>query len=214
MSTFFESYPELASLDQVPKKLVVFLHGVGADGHDLISLAPLMQPDLPYCHFISPHGIEPFDMAPFGRQWFSIANRDPFLIKKLVEKNSPSILSIIQNKQKALNLTNKDTIIIGFSQGTMIGLYLSLTQEEPFDKIIGFSGLLIPPDDCLNTVTPVCLIHGEEDQSIDVQEMNKAAEYLKAHKIKCFTHKIPYLGHSIDNKGINLAIEFINSSQN
>lgn len=61
-------YPEIKSLNKKADKLVVMLHGVGSDGNDLISLVPYIQNSLPNCHFISPHAIEPYDMAPFGRQ--------------------------------------------------------------------------------------------------------------------------------------------------
>ena len=207
-----DAYPELEALNKPPKKLVVLLHGVGADGYDLISLAPLMQRDLPNCHFISPHGVEPFDMAPFGRQWFSLLNLDPMVIRELVINTAPQISSIIKEKQLLLNLTNKDTIIIGFSQGTMIGLYLNLIQKDPFDAVIGFSGLLIPPDKCLNTKTPICLIHGEEDSVVSISEMHRAIKYLQKHNIKYVSHKIPNLAHSIDSQCIDLAVEFITSN--
>ena len=58
MATESLPYPELKALDNVPKRLVVFIHGLGSNGNDLISLAPLMQDDLPDCHFISPNGVE------------------------------------------------------------------------------------------------------------------------------------------------------------
>lgn len=205
-------YPEVGALNQPAKKLVVFLHGVGSDGHDLISLAQLMQPDLPDCHFISPHGIEPFDSAPFGRQWFSLENRDPIVIRNLIDNNAPLVATIIQEKQASLNISNKDTIIIGFSQGTMIGLYLNFIQKDPFYRVVGFSGLLVPPKNFINTTTPICLIHGKEDDVIAIEEMYKAANYLQKHGlVRQYAHEIQNLGHTIDNNGINLAVEFIKS---
>ena len=53
----FLDYPEVASLNAIPEKLVVMLHGVGSDGNDLISLVPYIQKAMPTCHFISPHGV-------------------------------------------------------------------------------------------------------------------------------------------------------------
>lgn len=208
------SYPEVKSLTLPSKKLIVFLHGVGSDGHDLISLVPFFQRDLPDCHFISPHGIESFDMAPFGRQWFSLQNRDPKLIKQQIDSNSSALMDLIKAKQQELNLSNNDTIVIGFSQGTMIGLYINFIQKEPFDKFIGFSGRLIPPNDCVNKETPICLIHGEQDEVVPEVELHNAANYLSNQHIKHVTHTIPNLAHSIDNKGINFAIEFIKYGAN
>ncbi|MGX6960766.1 MAG: hydrolase [Rickettsia endosymbiont of Pentastiridius leporinus] len=205
-------YPEVESLEQPAKKLVVLLHGVGSDGHDLIGLVPFIKDDLPDCHFISPHGIEPCDMAPYGRQWFSLQDRNPKIILPLLAKNISKLEDIIKHKQEELNLTNKDTIIIGFSQGTMIGLYLTLIQEEPFLCTIGFSGALIPPPKVHNKTTPICLIHGELDDVVGVSEMYNASHYLSEYHMPHSGHKLTSLAHSIDGRGLEIAINFVKST--
>jgi phospholipase/carboxylesterase len=204
------TYPEVSSKDQVPKKLVVLLHGVGSDGHDLIGLVPYIKDGLPDCYFIAPHGVEAYDMAPFGRQWFSLQDRSPHVIIKLLQNNAYVLEAIIKQKQKELKLTNKDTIIIGFSQGTMIGLYLTLISQEPFFCTIGFSGMLIAPPECINKTTPICLIHGELDEVVLVSEMYNASHYLSKHRIEHNAQKIAGLTHSIDGQGLEIAINFIN----
>lgn len=202
-------YPEIKAVNGTAKKLVVLIHGLGSDGHDLISLVPYIQKELSDAHFISPHGIEAFDMAPFGRQWFSLEDRDPNKIKDLVSQNAPLLSDIIKEKQVQLNLTNKDTILIGFSQGTMIGLYLNLIQTEPFYSMIGFSGRLIAPKVCINKVTPICLIHGELDDVVSIQELDVIDAYLSKEHIMHSTYRVKNLTHSIDAKGIEVAINFI-----
>ncbi len=205
------SYLEVKSLNGQCKKLVVLLHGLGSDGHDLISLVPFISKELLDCHFISPHGVEEFDNAPYGRQWFSINDRTPHVIGELVAKNSGLVTKIIQKKQAELNLTNKDTIIIGFSQGTMMGLYLNLVQKEPFACVVGFSGKLIAPLECINKTTPVCVIHGELDDVVDVSSMDEIIEYLQKYNIDHSNYKIPNLMHSIDDRGLQFAVKFINT---
>lgn len=125
-------HPEVHSKMLPAKKLVVLLHGVGSNGHDLIKLVPYIQDDLPDCHFMAPHGVEPYDMAAHGRQWFSLQDRTPYVMKRLLGSNVASVTEIIKQKQMGLNLTNKDTILIGFSQGAMLAIYLTLIQTEPF----------------------------------------------------------------------------------
>ncbi|AFC70246.1 hydrolase [Rickettsia amblyommatis] len=210
MSKYLE-YPEVESKEQPPKKLVVLLHGVGSDGHDLIGLVPYIKNYLPNCHFISPHGIEAYDMMPYGRQWFSLQDRSPHIMAKLIANNISKVEDIIKQKQDALNLTNKDTIIIGFSQGTMIGLYLTLVQKEPFFCTIGFSGALIPPMEVNNKLTPICLIHGALDEVVGVSEMYNASNYLSKLHIEHSGHKLTSLAHSIDGRGLEIAINFINN---
>ena len=209
MSSKYLPYPEVKAINEPAKKLLVFIHGLGSDGHDLISLVPFMQKALPDYHFISPHGIEPYDMAPFGRQWFSLSDRAPDRIMMLAGANIPLLAEIIKDKQEQMSLTNKDTVLVGFSQGTMMGLYLTLIQDEPFHAMIGFSGRLIPPPTCKNLHTPICLIHGERDEIVRAEELNHCLKYLDTHNIKNASLLIPNLAHSIDTKGIEFAIKFI-----
>jgi phospholipase/carboxylesterase len=202
-------YPEVGSLNTPYKNLVVFLHGLGSDGNDLISLVPFIQKELPDSYFISPHGVEPFDMAPYGRQWFSLNDRSLPVLKELAAKNVNLLKEIIKNKQIELNLTNRDTIIIGFSQGTMMGLYLNFIEAEPFNCVVGFSGRLISPPECINKSTPICLVHGVLDDVVDISSIDEIIEYLKKHNIQHTSYKVENLAHSIDASGLQYAVEFI-----
>lgn len=205
----FLEYPEIDSLTQPPKKLVVLLHGLGSDGNDLINLVPYIQTAMPSCHFISPHGIEPYDMASFGRQWFSLQDRSASVILQLAQKNAPLINKLIHHKQKQLNITNKNTILLGFSQGAMIAMYLTLTQMEFYGATIAFSGMLLSPTNLINRLTPICLIHGKEDDVVNYDKTNNAAKYFIQNKIKHEKLLIDNLTHSIDDKGLNFALQFL-----
>ncbi|WP_419241201.1 hydrolase [Cardinium endosymbiont of Nabis limbatus] len=205
-------HPEVHSKILPVEKLVVLLHGVGSNGHDLIKLVPYIKDHLPDCHFIAPHGVEPYDMAAYGRQWFSLQDRTPYVMKRLLESNVASVTAIIKQKQIALKLTNKDTIIIGFSQGAMMGIYLTLIQAEPFLSTVGFSGLLVAPSQCINTTTPICLVHGMLDTVVTIDAMDHAIQYLSGHNVPCSGHKLDGLAHSIDYRGLELAVNFIQHS--
>ena len=202
-------YPEIKALNKKADKLVVMLHGVGSDGNDLISLVPYIQNSLPNCHFISPHAIEAYDMAPFGRQWFSLQDRTPATITKLVANNAPLAFKLIKDKQEQLGLTNADTILFGFSQGTMMGMYLTLIQEEPFAAMVGFSGMLLPPLELNNKVTPFCIIHGEQDDVVYAEESSNTSQYLTQNNIEHQLLIIPNLTHSIDASGMEFAVKFL-----
>lgn len=202
-------HPEVASKILPAKSLVVLLHGLGSDGHDLIGLVPSMKNDLPKCHFFAPHGVEAYDQAPYGRQWFSLQDQTPQVMQQLLENNIAPLVEIIKQKQKELCLTNEDTIIMGFSQGAMMGLYLTLIQEAPFLCMIGFAGLLLIPSQCVNKTTPVCLIHGELDQVIPVEAMDHTIQYLAKYHIPYDGYRLPGLAHSIDDRGLGHAINFI-----
>lgn len=204
--------PEIKALKDKAQKLIIMLHGVGSDGHDLISLVPYIQNELPEYHFLSPHGIEPYDMAPFGRQWFSLQDRTPEVLQKLIEKNAPIVSKMIQEKQEELELQNKDTILLGFSQGTMMGMYLALSAEQPFSEVIAFSGRIFPPAKLNNTKTPFCIIHGAEDEVVSANEALRTIDYLKQNNIKHQSLIAPNLGHSIDDSGMEFALKFIKNT--
>ena len=69
--------PRLEALGGPAKRLVVFLHGYGADGNDLIDIGRAWQGMLPDTAFVSPHAPEPCGQAPMGRQWFNLTFRTP-----------------------------------------------------------------------------------------------------------------------------------------
>ncbi len=97
-------YPELPAITKKAEKLVVMIHGIGSDGDDLISLAPYIQKSFPNMHFISPHGVEQYDMAHFGRQWFSIRHRSQEAVVPLAEKARLVLEEIITKKEKELSV--------------------------------------------------------------------------------------------------------------
>ena len=206
----YNNYPEIKALNDKPTKLMVFLHGVGSDGNDLISLVPYIQKSLKEYHFVSPHGIESYDMAPFGRQWFSLQDRTPQTIIKLAQDNAPKVQEQIALKQKELGIDNENTVLFGFSQGTMMGVYLTLTQETPFKAMIGFSGRLIPPLSLKNTSTPICIVHGMDDDIVEASQSEELAEYCKENNIEHKLLLIPNLTHSIDGEGMEFALKFLN----
>ena len=200
---------EIRYLNKKPTKLMVMMHGVGSDENDLISLAPFFQESLPEYHFFSPNGVEPYDMAPFGRQWFSLQDRSPNTIMNLVEKNTPIILKLIKDKQSELGLNNSDTVLFGFSQGAMIASYITLGQSDPFAAMVGCSGRLIPPRLLKNIKTPICIIHGQEDDIVHVDESKNMSEYCNQNNIKNQLLIVPSLKHSIDSSGIEFAKKFL-----
>lgn len=192
------------------KNLVVFLHGLGSDGHDLLGLVPFFKDALPDCHFFSPNGIERCDMSAFGYQWFSLRNRDLASMQSELERTAPIILDIIELKLNELSLTFEDLILIGFSQGTMMSLYISHAYEFSVKAVIGFSGAFFPPTQIKNNKSPVCLIHGEQDDVVNFSSMTSSYETLKKAGVQEIeTHGIKNLTHTIDLSGIEFAKNFI-----
>jgi phospholipase/carboxylesterase len=197
------------------KKLIIFLHGVGSNSSDLMSLVPFLEDDLNDVSFISPNGIEKFDSASFeteySRQWFSLKNSEPKIVHKLLDKNINIISDLIKTEQNKLGFANKDTILVGFSQGSMVALYLNFITNDPFLAVVAFSGIVVEPEKLLNTKTPICLIHGMSDDIIPFVVMEQASKFLLEHNIVHETYAIPNLAHSIDLSGLKFMIKFLKS---
>ncbi len=208
----FLNGPEVPALSGNTKQLIIFMHGLGSDGTDLIALAPIMQAVLPDAHFISPNAVEPYDMAPFGYQWFSVQDRNPDMLYAELERIRPKVTSFILEKLDHFKLLPQNLALVGFSQGTMTALHMALRFDETIGCIVGFSGALIAPHMLkmdIKSSPPICLIHGVEDEVVDLNLMYHAEESFKEFNFNYQVHAIADLNHSIDNNGLTIAINFL-----
>ena len=187
------------------KQLVVLLHGLGADGADLISLAPMLADGLPDAAFVSPDAPESCDMAPVGLQWFSLRE---MTMRRLIEGAAaaePRLNAFIEAELRRLGLDDRALAVVGFSQGTMMALRCFLRRPAPCAAIVGFSGFLIDPENIAPDIVsrpPVLLVHGTADEVIPFEAMAVAAEALRMAGVKVETVTRPGLGHGIDPEGL------------
>jgi phospholipase/carboxylesterase len=202
--------PELAPESGTVKRIVIFLHGVGADGDDLINLADAMP--MPDTFFFSPHAPFAYDMAPFGRQWFSLADRNPQTMLAGIEQAAPILNATIDDLLKRFNLRPSNLALVGFSQGSMMSLYTAPRRAEPLAGVVAISGAMLAGErlhtEC-QARPPICLIHGAQDQVVPFGAMAQAAEILQANSIPVETHARPMLGHGIDDGAIRNMNEFL-----
>lgn len=207
--------PEAAPKSGVVKHLVIFLHGVGADGNDLVSLAQMMAPALLDTQFLSPNAPFKFDMAPFGYMWFSLMDRSPAKLLEGVRVAAPLLNKYIDAQRDRFKLRDSDIALVGFSQGTMTALYAALRREKPLAGVVGFSGALIGEHLLKEEATaklPICLLHGEEDEVVPFDALDHAQKNLALHGIDVTAHARPMLGHGIDPEGLEIATTFLKKS--
>jgi phospholipase/carboxylesterase len=199
------------------RQLVVFLHGYGADGNDLIELGRAWQTALPRAAFVSPHAPEPCGQAPSGRQWFPLTFRDPSERWTGVNAGAPAIQRFLDAELARRHLPPSALALVGFSQGTMMALHAGLRRATAPAAIVGYSGLLalpenITPESFAAEVTakpPVLLIHGAEDELIPAPALFHAAQALAALEIPVEWHLSPGVGHGIDQEGLRQGGEFL-----
>jgi phospholipase/carboxylesterase len=205
--------PRLAPRDgQAPKKLVIFLHGYGSNGQDLIGLAQYWNRALPQVQWVSPNAPDPVPGAPNGFQWFPISNLDPERIEAGAATAGPIIDAFIDQELMRYRLTEKDLILVGFSQGTMLALQAGLRRERQVAGILGFSGALpggAKLKDEMRTKPPVMLIHGDQDDVLPLPMMFEAAHALSEAGHGAQWHISMGVPHSIGEDGLRLGEHFL-----
>jgi phospholipase/carboxylesterase len=209
--------PRLEPRTGPAKRLVVFLHGYGADGNDLIEIGRAWQSLLPDAAFVSPHAPQPCAGAPMGRQWFSLTFRDPDERWNGVNAAAPILNRFLDDELARRKLPPSALALVGFSQGTMMALHVGLRRAVAPAAIVGYSGLFVLPNGAepstvaaeIKSRPPVLLIHGDRDELIPVQALFHATQALAALEIPVEWHISAGIGHGIDQEGLRQGGEFL-----
>src|SRR2546421_3391308 len=138
-----KNVPRLAPKNGPARQLVVFLHGYGADGNDLIEIGRAWQPLLPQAAFVSPHAPRPCGQAPMGREWFPLTFRNPTERWDGVNIAAPGLESFLDAELARHQLPPSALALVGFSQGTMMALHIGLRRGAAPAAIVGYSGMLV-----------------------------------------------------------------------
>jgi phospholipase/carboxylesterase len=197
------------------RSAVIFLHGYGADGADLLGLSDPLAPHLPGTAFYAPNAPERCTGNPFGYQWFPI----PWLDGSSEAQARDGMLAAAEDVNAFIDQVLTDEglepaalALVGFSQGTMISLHVAPRRPAPLAGVVGFSGRLLDPAALARDVVskpPVLLIHGDADEMVPVASLPEAADALTAAGIDTYTHVSKGLGHGIAPDGLSLALGFL-----
>lgn len=194
-----------------PRQLVVLCHGLGADGHDLIDLGPHWAAALPDAAFVAPDAPSPCEGSPFGRQWFSVADRTPARMLAGVTAAAAVLDGFIDAELARLGLGPADYALMGFSQGAMTALFTGLRRVVPPRGILAMSGALIAADELPARADwpPVLIVHGEDDAVVPVERSRVAQRALEAGGFEVQAMYCPRLGHGIDEAGLSTGALFL-----
>lgn len=195
-----------------PRNLVILVHGYGANGEDLISLADELGEYFPDTHFVAPNAPQPLEHSFGGYQWFPIREISEKAMIEGVKSAMPVLNEFIDQQLLTHYLTIDRVALIGFSQGTMLSLYTMLRRDKPCAGIVGYSGLLMGSATLaadIRSTPPVCLIHGTADQVVPFSFMADAEAALRGSNVEVEAHARPGLAHGIDPQGLVLAKNFL-----
>ncbi|WCR10552.1 alpha/beta fold hydrolase [Paracoccus stylophorae] len=195
--------------------VVVFLHGYGADGADLLGLADPLAPHLPKTAFYAPDAPERSRNNPLGYQWFPIPWLDGSSEQDAKTAMEGSVAAINGFLDKVLadeGLSADRMVVVGFSQGTMMALHVLPRRAEAVAGIVGFSGRLLAPESLAaeaRVKPPVVLIHGDQDPMVPFEDMALAGEALEKAGFTVYGHVMKGTGHGIAPDGLSVALAFI-----
>jgi phospholipase/carboxylesterase len=200
-----------------PRQLVVLLHGVGVDGHDLIDLAPRWAQAAPEAAFVAPDAPFPYEGASFGRQWFSLEDRSPARMEAGVRHAAAALGRLIVAELARLGLPEDAPFaLMGFSQGAMTALFTGLRRRPTPVAILAYSGALLAPDSLAAEIVarppPVLLVHGESDEVVPVGASRAAESALRGAGVPVESYYAPRLAHGIDEAGLSLGSLFLQRS--
>ncbi len=205
--------PERPAASGHADSAVAFLHGYGADGNDLIGLAEPLAAHLPNTRFLAPNAPERCVNNPMGFQWFPIPWLDGS--SEVAARASTATSFRLLNgwlDGLAATMPPARTVLLGFSQGTMMALHVGLRRKVALGGIVGFSGRLLQPETLaaeLGAPPPVLLVHGDQDPMVPFASLSEAEAALTAAGVATATHVSRGVGHGIAPDGLGLALGFI-----
>jgi phospholipase/carboxylesterase len=198
------------------RSVVVFLHGYGANGADLLGLADPLGEHLPDTLFVAPDAPEDCAGAPMGFQWFPI----PWIDGSSEEEAERGMRAAVDDLNAFLDALMVDedvlpeqVVLFGFSQGSMMALHVAPRREDEVAGIVAFSGRLLSPETLADEVVvrpPVLLVHGDADDVVPPQSLPQAAEALQGAGFKeVYAHIMKGTGHGIAPDGLSVALAFM-----
>jgi phospholipase/carboxylesterase len=198
------------------RSIVVFLHGYGANGADLLGLADPLGEHLPDTLFVAPDAPETIPGMPGAFQWFPI----PWIDGSSEEESMRGMVSAVDDLNAFLDALMVDedvlpeqVVLFGFSQGTMMSLHVAPRREDAVAGVVAFSGRLLDPESLPEQVVsrmPVLLVHGDADDVVPPQSLPEAAEGLQAAGFEeVYAHVMKGTGHGIAPDGLSVALAFI-----
>ena len=194
--------------------LVVFLHGYGADGADLLGLADVLGPHLPGVAFVAPDAPDRCSGGGFGFQWFPIPRFDGSTEAEAaagIDAAAAELNAFLDARLEEEGLTPDRLVLVGFSQGAMMSLQVAPRRAEPVAGVVAISGRLLRPDLLATEARvkpPVLIMHGDQDPVVPFDDLARAGDALVAAGFPVYAHVMKGTGHGIAPDGLGVALQF------
>jgi phospholipase/carboxylesterase len=209
------SFGRKGALKGKAKRIVVFVHGYGADGADLLGLADPLAPHLPDTAFFAPDAPEPCAGNPFGRQWFPIPWLDgssEAVARDGLIRAAEDLNGFLDQRLAEEGVHPTTLALVGFSQGAMMSLHVAPRRGTAIAGVVAISGRLLEAHrlgDEAVVKPPVLLIHGDQDPVVPFEDMSLAGNALLEAGFETYGHVMQGTGHGIAPDGLNVALQFL-----
>jgi len=208
----FKSHPATSG---EATSIVIFVHGYGANGADLIGLAQALAPHMPDTSFFAPDAPEVSAMNPMGFQWFPIPWIDGSSEAEAgagMDRSAKALNDFIDARLADEGLAPEQLILFGFSQGSMLSLHIAPRRIDPVAGIVAFSGKLLVPERLAEegqSQMPILLVHGDADDVVPFDSMAEAGDALGGAGFEVYGHVQEGTGHGIAPDGLGAALSFM-----
>lgn len=204
-----------------PTHSVIWLHGLGADGHDFAPIVPeLRLPASLAIRFVFPHAtIQPVTIngGMAMRSWYDILT--PNLVKREDEtgiRASEQAIHALIARENARGVPSSRIVLAGFSQGCAMTLHTGIRFKEKLAGLMGLSGYLPLIDmaaqerHSANAATPIFLAHGTHDPVVTIEraEASRAKLLDLGYQVQWHTYPMP---HSVCAQEIDDISKFLQS---
>ena len=192
-----------------PEHTIIWLHGLGADGHDFEPIVPQLGLDIPI-RFIFPHAPHrpvSINGGMVMRAWYDIDFNSPNAANEGISLSSNLISELVENEVQR-GIPRAKIVLAGFSQGGVIAFEVALQDSQKFAGLIALSTYLHEPDALISRVsfqsvgTPIFMAHGEYDPMIPLSRAVASRDTLSNTNYQIEWHQYP-IEHSVSNAEIS-----------
>jgi len=185
-----------------PTFSIIWMHGLGADGHDFEPLVPeLLEDGMPDIRFVFPHApVRPVTInnGYEMRAWFDIIGIDRRSAEDFagINASAQALVALIQRENERGIATNR-IAIAGFSQGGAMALHIATRHPQEFAGVIALSCYLplsreLPQaHNAANLGTPIFMAHGVQDPVVPIALGEDSREALQAAGYSVEWHRYP-----------------------
>lgn len=184
-----------------PDAAVLWLHGLGADGHDFEPVVPQLQlPRALRVRFVFPHApVRPvtLNMGMRMRAWYDIAQLGGGQEDEAGIRASQAQLEALIARERARGVAARRIVLAGFSQGGAIALHTGLRHAERLAGILALStylplaGMVAAQASAASRETPLFMAHGTVDDLIPVERARRSRVALADLGCKVEWHEYP-----------------------